>query len=179
MNGPNVYRALAAEGLTQSEAAARLGVCRNAVRLAAKRHSIVFVGRLERTVARVRACAERGMTKAETLREIGLEESHIRRIARANGIVFLGRGERTLMRARACAEKGMTRRETARALGVSKQLITQIVVKHGVRFAVDRGRGPVSPAAHLSPQAQEDYRLFRRKRFTVAEALAMAGGARA
>lgn len=88
-----------------------------------------------------------------------------------------------------CVAAGMSTSEAARARGVSSSAATQYAKRHGLVFRDARGdeanrerarilrartrdRGPL---AQLTPAERAEYDLFRRKKYSSAEALRMLG----
>lgn len=88
-----------------------------------------------------------------------------------------------------CAAAGMSTSEAARARGVSSSAATQYAKRHGLVFRDARGddanrerartlRGRAhcsGPLAQLTPAERAEYDLFRRKKYSSAEALRMLG----
>lgn len=81
-------RACAAQGMSQAEAARRLGIGHPTVSLYAARHAIPFPKATRITRARYAACAADGLTQAETARRLGVTPTAVGRAARRYGLAF-------------------------------------------------------------------------------------------
>lgn len=137
---PERYAAAAADGLTRSEAAERLGVSLSSVTEAAKRHGLQFAPGKPTEADRVKllwqASAD-GLTAAEATERVGVSLGRVYELAKKHKIPMKREVACWADVADRCAElaaEGLTLAEAAEKLGVSEQLVRRGARGVGLQF---------------------------------------------
>lgn len=138
---PDLIRAMAAEGRSQSFIADLLGVSRERIRQICARDGIETLnGRRDYDLSdRMRDCAARGLTIQEAAKELGRYSSAIYQKAKAEGIVFAEPKFRW-HEVRDAAAEGLTATECARRMGWTPQNVWVEAKRNNITFQTHKAK---------------------------------------